>query len=64
MQWPGLILPVKTELLNLLLFCTMYFINLVNIDLTDVFRMTHCLHVPKIMQIGLGILKMLAGSQT
>jgi len=64
MQWPGLILPVKTELLNLSLGCTMYFINLVNIDLTDVFRMSNLLYISKIMQIGLGILKMLAGSQT
>jgi len=60
MLWPLLILPVKTEFLNLLLGFATYCINLDNIDLTDVFWMTYCLSVPKIMQIGSGILKMWA----
>jgi len=50
MQWPDLILPVKSrKLLSLLLGGATYFTNLFNADLglTDVFRTTQCSRIPK-----------------
>jgi len=44
--------------LDLALGGATHFINLFNIELTDVFRITECLSKPKITQIGSGVLKM------
>jgi len=50
----------KIRLVELSLCGTTCFINLVNIDLINICRITQCLSVPKVTQIGSGVLKMRA----